>query len=178
MVAVSFPQAVATGIGPGLDDSDYNKTQNTLIKVVKGQYTYNSNLVTTIDYLHEATLSPYPLKAEKWSFAKQKVSQWVYGDGTEKCYVKYSLDYQYGTMEMETFGRRDKYNVVKAIRLSNVTVQDLLNVNVNVTSKVVLVMEGRVELEIVTAFEGLRSGEKYTKAARFLLEASGRFQDL
>lgn len=113
---------------------------------------------------------------------------------------------------METFGRRDNYNVVKSIRFSNVTIQgmdciciiyhiyqyhylydmfhsfslcvikmhlpDLLNVNVNVYSKVTVAMEGRLELEVVTSFEGLRSGEKYTKVARFALDASGRFQDL
>jgi hypothetical protein len=55
---------------------------------------------------------------------------------------------------------------------------DLANVNVNAYSKVTLVMEGRVELEVVTIFEGMRSGEKYSKVARFLLDATGRFQDL
>lgn len=54
----------------------------------------------------------------------------------------------------------------------------MLNVNVNVCSKVTLIMEGRVELEVVTLFEGLRSGEKYTKIAKFLLDATGRFQDM
>ena len=54
----------------------------------------------------------------------------------------------------------------------------MLNVNVNVYSKVTLVMEARLELEVVTIFEGLRSGEKYSKVARFMLDANGRFQDL
>jgi len=102
----------------------------------------------------------------------------MYGDGSEKCVVKFSIDYQYGTMEMETFGRRDKYRVVKCIRLSNVNVQELLNVNVDVHSKVTLAMEGAVELEVVVSFEGLRSAEKYLKTNRFQLDATGRFLDL
>jgi len=178
MVVINFPQAVATGIGPGLDEADYSKTFNTLIKVVKGQYTYNNELTTSFNYLHDATMAPYPMRDEKWSFTKQKAAQWMYGDGTEKCVVKYSIDYQYGTMEMETFGRRDKYNVIKCIRLSNVNVQELLNVNVTVVSKVVLVMEGCAELEVVVTFEGLRSAEKYLKTNRFQMDATGRFQDL
>eukprot|EP00026_Physarum_polycephalum_P014810 Phypoly_transcript_15369.p1 GENE.Phypoly_transcript_15369~~Phypoly_transcript_15369.p1 ORF type:complete len:138 (+),score=19.64 Phypoly_transcript_15369:83-496(+) len=123
MVAINLPQSVATGIGPGLDENETSKTLNTLIKVVKGQYTYNNNLITMFDYLHDLTGAPYSLRNEKWSFAKQKMAQWIYGDGTEKCLVKYTLDYQYGTMEMETYGRIDKYNVIKSIRISNVTVQ-------------------------------------------------------
>jgi hypothetical protein len=153
MATINLPQSVATGIGPGVDGNELSKTRNTLIKVVKGQYTYNNNLVTSFDYLHDATCRPYSLRNEKWSFAKQKVAQWVYGDGTEKCLVKYTIDYQYGTMEMETFGRVDKYNVIKQIRVSNVTVQDLLNVNVDMYSQVTLAMEGRMELDITTTFE-------------------------
>jgi len=178
MVVVNLPQAVATGIGPGVDEGDYSKTGNTLIKVVKGQYTYNNELTTTFNYLNDATSSPYPLREQKWSFAKQKAVQWLHGDGREKCIVKYSIDYQYGAMEMETFGRRDKYHVVKCIRLANVNVPELQNVNVTVVSKVTLMMEGLVELEVNVELEGLRSAEKYLKTDRFRLEANGRFQDV
>lgn len=58
----------------------------------------------------------------------QKAVQWMHGDGTEKCIFKYSIDYQYGSMEMESFGRKDKYFVVKCIRLANVNVPGILPV--------------------------------------------------
>ncbi len=62
---------ILLGIGPGLEEVDYSKTLNTIVKVNRGQYTYNNELTTTIEYLNDATLSPYPMKGDKWSFTKQ-----------------------------------------------------------------------------------------------------------
>jgi hypothetical protein len=61
---------------------------------------------------------------------------------------------------------------------TNICYLELLNVNVNVHSKVTLVMEGAAELEVTVGFEGLRSAEKYLKVNRFQIDANGRFQDL
>jgi len=59
MVQLNFAQSVVTGIGPTATTEELNKSKNVIVKVNRGQYTNNPELVTITNYLHDTTQQPY-----------------------------------------------------------------------------------------------------------------------
>lgn len=175
---------MVTGIGPAATAEELNRTKNFVVKVTKGQYTNNPELATVTNYLNDTTQQPYQTKADKWSNPKQKTAQWAHAShvGVEKCIVKYSIDFCFGLCEMETFGRRDTYSVIKSVRLSNVNVSELMNINVSVYSIICEMRDNgsvqEMEVEVVVDFDGMKSFETYKKSNRFLMTGAGVFSDI
>jgi len=184
MPQVTFPQSVVTGIGAGPDEAVLKQSKNQIVKVFKGETTYNKELTTDFVYVNDITAQPYQPRAEKWSSTKQKVAQWAHAShlGAEKCLVKYTVDFLHGFCEMETFGRRDKYAVVKSLRISNVTVAEISSMNLEVYSVVKDMRDSgtvqEIEAEVVVLFDGLKTMETYTKVNRFLIKGDGGFFDV
>eukprot|EP01111_Echinosteliopsis_oligospora_P000194 TRINITY_DN10181_c0_g1_i1.p1 TRINITY_DN10181_c0_g1~~TRINITY_DN10181_c0_g1_i1.p1 ORF type:complete len:185 (+),score=56.90 TRINITY_DN10181_c0_g1_i1:58-612(+) len=183
MVVVTYNQAVVTGIGEGMDEDDFKNTKQVIFTISRGVSTPAKDTITTIHYLNQVTQEKYALRGERWAGSKQKQAQWAHNShlGVEKCVVKFTLDFFYGMAEIETYGRKDIYQVIEQIRITNF-VSESIHVDLQVYSVIKDIRDNgnveEIEIEVVSCFDGLKSREVYEKKNRFLLSASGQFQDL
>jgi len=181
MPIVSLPQSSATGVGVAPDPAELVKTKSVLAKIRRDSQTISQDLVTILQYLSDSTQKPYPPKGERWSVAKIKTASWNHSP-VEKALVKYTLDFSYGPVEMETFGVPGIYHVVNKVRLANLIVHEPVGLNIEVFSVLREVRtNGRVEeieFDVVIIFEGFKSGERYEKVNRFFMNGNGELRDV